>query len=78
MRRPIAFLAVLASLSCNDPRAQANIAQAMMEAQTVLSEMRQDLGDLHNQVDSLKTVAAQQDTVIRQLANLAGLPMRPR
>ena len=75
--RTAAFLLLLASLSCRDPRAEANIAQAMMEASTTLTELRQDLGDLHNQVDSLKGVAARQDTIITRLANLAGLPLPP-
>lgn len=77
MRRSAAFFALLAGLSCRDPRAEANIAQAMMDVGTTLTELRQDLGDLHNQVDSLKEVAAKQDTVIRRLANLAGLPLPP-
>ena len=78
MRRTLLVLAALAGLSCRDPRAEANIAQAMMDVGSAISELQQDLGDLHNQVDSLKEVAARQDTVIRQLANLAGLQLRQR
>ena len=78
MRRTLLILAALAGLSCRDPRAEANIAQAMMEVGTTITQIQQDLGDLHNQVDSLKEVAAKQDTVIRQLANLAGLQIRQR
>ena len=77
MRRTAVLFATLVSLSCRDPRAEANIAQAMMEVGSTLTELQQDLGDLHNQVDSLREVAARQDTIIRQLANLAGLPLRP-
>lgn len=77
MRRNLAFVLLISSLSCRDPRAEANIAQAMMEVGTTLTELRQDLGDLHNQVDSLKFVAARQDTIITRLANLAGLPLPP-
>lgn len=78
MRCAVILLAVLTTLGCRDPRAEANIAEVMMEVGSTLTELRQDLGDLHNQVDSLKEVAARQDTIIRQLANLAGLPLRPR
>jgi len=49
-----------------------------MDVGTAINQIQQDLGDLHNQVDSLKEVAAKQDTVIRQLANLAGLQLPQR
>ena len=78
MRRTLVLVLALVAMSCRDPRAEANIAQAMMDVGTTLTELRQDLGDLHNQVDSLKEVAAKQDTVIRRLANLAGLPLPSR
>lgn len=77
MRRTLILFAAMAGLGCRDPRAEANIAQAMMEVGSTLSELRQDVGELHNRVDSLRDVAARQDTVIRQLANLAGVPLRP-
>lgn len=77
IRRIAVLFAVLGSLGCRDPRAEANIAQAMMEVGSTLSELRQDIGELYNRVDSLKEVAARQDTIIRQLANLAGVPVRP-
>lgn len=49
-----------------------------MDAGTAINQIQQDLGDLHNQIDSLKNVAARQDTVIRTLANLAGVQMPQR
>jgi len=73
--RALLIVSLLAAASCRDPRAEANIAQAMIDVSSTLTEIRQDLGDLHNQVDSLKWVAARQDTIIRQLANLAGVPV---
>ena len=78
MRRILIVIVAASSLSCRDPRAEANIAQAMMEVGTTLTEIRQDLGELHNTQDSLRTVIAKQDTIIRNLANLAGLPIPPR
>ena len=78
MRRTLVVLSALAGLSCRDPRAEANIAQAMMDVGTTMNQVQQDLGDLHNQVDSLKEVAARQDTVIRKLADLAGVPVPRR
>lgn len=40
-----------------------------------LNDLRQENGALQEQVDSLKVIVARQDTVIRQLANLAGVPL---
>ena len=49
-----------------------------MDVGNSLAQIQQDLGDLHNQIDSLKEVAARQDTVVRKLANLAGVPAPQR
>ncbi|HEX5076945.1 MAG TPA: hypothetical protein VFW03_27295 [Gemmatimonadaceae bacterium] len=38
-----------------------------------LNDLRQDNAALQQQVDSLRLVVARQDTIIRQLANLAGV-----
>lgn len=77
MRRFIGLLVVTAAgLSCRDPRAEANIAQAMTEVGTSISLLQQDYSFLQNEVDSLRQVIARQDTIIRQLATLAGVPVR--
>jgi hypothetical protein len=49
------------------------IAQAMVEIDDAINEIRQLTYELHDRVDSLRFVVAQRDTVIRQLANLAGV-----
>lgn len=64
--------------SCRDPRAEANIAEAMMEVGTELSATRQDLAVLQAQVDSLRGVVARQDTLITRLASLANMPLPVR
>ena len=76
MRRFIVLTAAAAGLSCRDPRAEANIAQAMTEVGTTLSLMQQDHSELQDRVDSLRLIVAKQDTLIRQLATLAGVPVR--
>ena len=38
-----------------------------------MNAMRQDYGALADQVDSLQLLVARQDTILRQLANLAGV-----
>ena len=78
MRTAIALAALLFLSSCRDPRAEANIAQAMTEVGTTISQMQQDYGLLQGEVDSLRQVVARQDTIIGKLATLAGLPIQPR
>lgn len=78
MRPAPAILCALGLLSCRDPRAEANIAQAMVDVGTQISQMQQDYSALQNEVDSLRTVVARQDTIITRLASLAGLPLQPR
>lgn len=74
---------VLAALTlgifgCRDPRADANIAQAMMEAGTQITMLQQDQSIMQSQLDSLMQVVAWQDTIIRRLASHSGLPMPSR
>jgi hypothetical protein len=79
MRR-IVLLAVPAVLlsGCRDPRAEANIAQAMTEVGTQLTAIQQDYAILQQEVDSLRGVVARQDTIVGRLASMAGLPISPR
>ena len=74
MRRLFLLFAVLLA-SCRDPRAEANIAEAMIQVGTEVSALRQDYATLQNQVDSLRGVVARQDTLITRLASLANLPV---
>lgn len=77
MKRLLLAGAVLLT-GCRDPRAEANIAQAMIDVGTQISEMQQDYSLLQHELDSLRTVVARQDTVIGRLASLAGLPLPGR
>ena len=77
--RSIVLVVTTALLSgCRDPRAEANIAQAMMEVGTTLSAMQQDYGMLQSSVDSLRQVVARQDTIIARLASHVGMPYQAR
>lgn len=85
MRRTSAILSVLgASLlasivtACRDPRADANVAQALMEAGAQLTMLQQDQSIMQSQLDSLMQVVAWQDTIIRRLASHTGLPIASR
>lgn len=76
MRRVPRLLMLMAVLAgCRDPRADANIAQTMIDAETALTLVQQEQAILQDQVDSLRQVAAYQDTIIRRLAAHTGLPM---
>ena len=76
MRRVALALCLLAALpGCRDPRADANVAQAMIDAETAITLIQQEQAILQDQVDSLRQVVAYQDTVIRRLATHTGLPM---
>jgi hypothetical protein len=78
MRTTIVMLVAAALTSCRDPRAEANIAQAMSEVGTQINSMQQDYAILQSELDSLRQVVARQDTILGRLAGMAGLPYTPR
>lgn len=79
MRKRSSFLCVAVLLAgCRDMRAEANMAEAMNQLGVELTAIQQDYAILQQQVDSLGMVVARQDTLIRQLANLAGVAVPQR
>jgi hypothetical protein len=66
--------AALCVSSCRSPMADAQIAEQMQQLGNELNGLRQDASDMHGQVDSLRMVVARQDTLLRQLAGMAGVP----
>jgi hypothetical protein len=60
-----------------NPAADAATAQALTEIADQLGALQQYNAELQGQVDSLRLVVARQDTVLRRLANLAGVPVSP-
>lgn len=65
---------VLGAASCANPKVQADMMGEIQRAADEINAQRQDMAMLQEQVDSLKFAMAKQDTVIRKLMNLAGLP----
>lgn len=53
------------------------MAQTVTEMADAVNEIRQMSYELQDRVDSLTTIVARRDTVIRQLANLAGVQVPP-
>jgi hypothetical protein len=76
MRRS-AFAIALAIIcaACPASRADVAISEQIIQLGDGLNDLRQDNAALQQQVDSLRIVVARQDTVMRQLANLAGVPL---
>jgi hypothetical protein len=76
-RAPVLLLLIAAS-SCTPPTERDfQLAQTINEMSEAMNEVRQLSYELQDRVDSLTMVVARRDTVIRQLANLAGVPMPP-
>ena len=76
MRR-VALVPVLALglAACPASRADIAISEQIIQLGDGLNDLRQENAVLQQQVDSLILVVAKQDTVIRQLANLSGVPL---
>ncbi|HEX6050704.1 MAG TPA: hypothetical protein VFZ21_15605 [Gemmatimonadaceae bacterium] len=68
------FALVIVCTACPATRADVAMSEQIIQLGDGLNDMRQDYAALQEQVDSLRTIVAKQDTVIRQLANLAGVP----
>jgi len=76
MLRAAAVLAiVIVCAACPASRADVAMSEQIIQLGDGLNDLRQDNAALQQQVDSLRLIVAKQDTVIRQLANLAGVPL---
>ena len=71
-------LALVGALSCRSPVADASMIEQMRQLGDELNASRQDAAAMHEQLDSLRIVVARQDTLLRQLAGMAGVPVSPR
>lgn len=78
MLKPRALFALLLLAGCL-PATERDfeMAQTITEMTDAVNEIRQLSYELQDRVDSLTTVVAKRDTIIRQLANLAGVPIPP-
>ena len=65
----------LACAACPATRADVAMSEQIIQLGDGLNDLRQENAVLQQQVDSLRLVVAKQDTVVRQLANLAGVPL---
>ena len=73
----LASLVVVAGCDLAQPP-QVNTAELLVETQLVVEGVREELVSFQDQIDSLRTELARQDSLIRTLANLQGMPLPPR
>jgi septal ring factor EnvC (AmiA/AmiB activator) len=64
----------VAVTSCTNPRAEANVAQALNDAANEIGGLKNDVAQLQTDVDSLRAVVAKQDTVINRIAAANNIP----
>jgi len=65
---------VLSIAGCTNPRTEAAMVQELNDAANEIGAMKSDIGQLQNDVDSLKLVLAKQDTVISRLVEVTHVP----
>ena len=58
------------------PTSELNSVQAVMDLGTLVGELREENSMMQSEIDSLRGALAYQDTIVRQLAAAAGVPMR--
>ena len=79
IRAAAAALMSLALAACPpDPVAQADAARTVTEMAEAIAQLQQENAALQEQIDSLRTVAARQDTLMTRLAAVTGVPVPPR
>jgi hypothetical protein len=82
MRRVLALALGAACLAggCSRPptRDELNSAQLANDMTDAVQELRNANAEMRASLDSLTRVVARQDTLVRQLANLAGVTVPPR
>ena len=77
LRLATLLAAALLPAGCIDTQAQARMAQAVMDMESEVSTMQQDIQTVTSSMDSLRAVVAYQDTLINRLATLTSVPWPP-
>jgi hypothetical protein len=72
-----ATLFVVGTSACLPSKQDVATAQAIIEMSDAVNQINQNLSDLQSQIDSLRYEIGKRDTVIKQLANLAGVVIPP-
>ena len=76
---PAIVLVAVATSGCGvTDKPNVNTAELLVETQEVVFGLREELATFQDQIDSLRVELNRQDSLIRHLANLQGMPMPPR
>lgn len=78
VRARFVLVGLVAAMSCRNPAADATMLEQMRQLGDELNASRQDAAMMHDQLDSLRIAVARQDTLLRQLAGMANVPVPPR
>ena len=74
-----AALVLLAAAGCGiTEQPPVNTAELLVETQEMVAGLREELAAFQDQIDSLHVELAHQDSLIRVLANLQGMPLPPK
>lgn len=74
----LAVLAMVASACGLTEQPGVNTAELLVETQEVVLGLREELAAFQDQLDSLRVELTRQDSLLRIMANLQGMPMPPR
>jgi hypothetical protein len=74
LRRGALTLALGLAASCRSPQSDAYLIEQIRQMGDELNASRQQASDLQNQLDSLRSVVARQDTLLTRIAGMAGIP----
>ena len=79
-RRAVFIVAACSTLSCMQPPTRQDLTngQLLNDVTDAISSLQQGTVDLQLRVDSLTLVVARQDTLLRQLASIAGVQVPAR
>ena len=73
LRRLTLIVGATIALGCMPSRSELELMQSVNDLGDAVNALRQDYGALLDQVDSLRLVMTKRDSLIRTLANLAGV-----
>ena len=78
--RVLCLLALAAATTaCNlNEQPTVNSVELLAETQEVVQGLREELASFQDQIDSLRLELNRQDSLLRQMANLQGMPMPPK
>ena len=67
---------IMVCAACPASRADIAISEQIIQLGDGMNSLRQENAEIQQQIDSLRLVVARQDSLIRQMANLAGMPLK--